>query len=190
MEEHSKDRSVYTESKENGYDYLNNLVLAVCLGDDSLEKYKKVLQKRYPEVDFYGELHSFMERYTALKSMDAIPPADVAKLLRDAAELHLTEETTNLLINDLSNQPEETADDVEDMELRDKILELKKAKQYRQAYGLCQDCIRTNKNVTFATDEKIQLAKLLSEGAKKDKKKELIIAIVISIVSFLLLMVI
>ena len=90
-------------------------------------------------------------------------------------------------------EEETTIDDADSENKEHQSLELKKilenmmaSEQYRDAYNMCLAAIKRDKNNEYALKKIDELVPLLKGQAKKDKRKHWFIAIIISIVGFIL----
>jgi hypothetical protein len=83
-------------------EYVNALILEVCLQDDSLEKYEPMLRKMTQDDSCYQDCTSFVDHFIHLQVTERFTDSDYGKLYRIGERLHLTKETLDAVFSYLS----------------------------------------------------------------------------------------
>ena len=83
------------------YDYINHLVRSVCMNGDSFDKYERMLEKKYPKMDFPAICKQFLTIVNSVKEKKSFSQSDGAQLRTLGEKLHLSDETLSLILNDL-----------------------------------------------------------------------------------------
>lgn len=106
----SSSNSLHDGGTELDYGYLNALIREVIVNGDSLDKYRLMLKKRFPEKDIFLHCQDFVQECSRLKEGGSPTFSVMYRLQKKGGELHLSEETMNDIFRALDgviiNSPE------------------------------------------------------------------------------------
>jgi hypothetical protein len=106
----SSTNSLHDGGTELDYGYLNALIREVIVNGDSLDKYRLMLKKRFPEKDIFLHCQDFVQECSRLKEGGSPTFSVMYRLQKKGGELHLSEETMNDIFRALDgviiNSPE------------------------------------------------------------------------------------
>lgn len=112
----SPSNSLHNGGTELDYGYLNALIREVIVNGDTLDKYRLVLKKRFPEEDIFLHCQEFVQDCSRLKERGSPTFSVMSRLQKKGGELHLSEETMNDIFRALDglivNSPEKKEGEV------------------------------------------------------------------------------
>ena len=139
-----EDMSILSNNPNNScskdIEYLNNCICEVCLNNDSLSKYEKIINKYFPnEPDLFKQLETIVNNIFELASHQKLTQTSISNVKFHAKDAHISEQTVDYIFDVLTErkrlQEEEAKRKLEEEEAKRKREEEEAArKRQEEAY--------------------------------------------------------
>ena len=104
-----EDMSILSNNPNNScskdIEYLNNCICEVCLNNDSLSKYEKIINKYFPnEPDLFKQLETIVNNIFELASHQKLTQTSISNVKFHAKDAHISEQTVDYIFDVLTER--------------------------------------------------------------------------------------
>lgn len=157
------DKSIFNSKNNQGESYLDELVFAICVNGESLNKYQKIVQKKLG-AEVYANVEQFVKTFQQQVERKQFTNTSLLNLKYLGKNAGLSEEAVNLIVDNAKKQT--------DKERLDKEREIEESRIYTQCKTKAdyQSYVRKYPNSKYVEEAQNKIKTFLSEENKKEEE--------------------